>query len=98
MSELSCGTRFIGRNETLDLSLYPLAALTVGRRRTQCAAAARCAQHASAVSSASAQGGSGVKHETRMCLKSEENRQLLLASRFVQRTDAESPNIILTVT
>ena len=24
MSELSCGTRFIGRNETLDLSLYPL--------------------------------------------------------------------------
>ena len=22
MSELSCGTRFIGRNETLDLSLY----------------------------------------------------------------------------
>ena len=24
MSELSCGTRFIGRNETLDLSLYLL--------------------------------------------------------------------------
>ena len=26
MSELSCGTRFIGRNETLDLSLYLLGA------------------------------------------------------------------------